>query len=161
MMPMRPDDVGDRRGTTRVPLIRILARRDPRRTVQDIMRAPVEVRPHDSVEEALRLAIANDLDRVLVTLEGRLLGVVSRWELATVDPALKVTTFLRQNVATVNAQTTVGEAEEIFRDHAPECLVVVLRGIAGVVTRRDVRAETLARERIEDDGPYVELGGSG
>jgi CBS domain-containing protein len=159
---MLPDDTEDIQNTTRVSRrIRVLARRDPRRTVQDLMRAPVEVRPHDSVEEALRLAIANELDKILVTLEGKLLGVVSRWELATVDPALKVATFLRQNVATVNPQTTIREAEDIFRVHAPECLVVVVRGIAGVVTRRDVRVETLARERIGDGGPYVELGGSG
>ena len=49
--------------------------RDPERTVAAVMRAPVEVRPDDSVEKALRLAAATELDCLLVTEAGKLAGV--------------------------------------------------------------------------------------
>ena len=114
--------------------------------LQDVVTDQVfEVSPDTSAEIAWDLMRLRRIHHLLVTHEGRIVGVLSARDFGGIKGARArklhtVGDLMTRNVVTVSITTPIRKAAEIMRSRGIGCLVVLKAGrIAGIVTDADLR----------------------
>jgi CBS domain-containing protein len=107
--------------------------------------AVVSVHPEATVEEAIRLLLANELSGLpVIDDSGRLCGIISEFQLLEVvyDPNLKnsrVKEFMTRDVLTVDESALLATVANMFIVHRIRRIPVLREGVVvGVVSRRDL-----------------------
>lgn len=134
---------------------------------------PITILPSASVEDALHLMAEKNIRHLpVMDFQGRLLGVVSEYDLAYVSPSpvtslsvqdvlyhlahLKVDEIMTREVVTVEADCPLEEAAGLMIDHGISALPVVQDGcLVGIITQTDVFR--LFLEMLEPQMPGIRL----
>jgi CBS domain-containing protein len=105
----------------------------------------VSIRPEATVEEAIELLLNHSISGAPVIDDaGRLCGIISQFQLLEVmyDPQVKtsrVRDFMTRNVLTVEEDSLLGSAVNLFVVHRIRRLPVVRQGkVVGVISRSDL-----------------------
>lgn len=124
--------------------------------VKDCMSAnPVCISPTTPVLEAINIIKKNNIGQLPVTEKGKLLGLVTRWELVSVSPSpastlsiyemnyllakMIVKEVMNKKPTTVSPLTTIEEAALIMRDNKLGSLLVIENEkLVGIITQTDV-----------------------
>jgi CBS domain-containing protein len=127
--------------------------------VRDVMDQVPTATADCCLGDALEAAFEVEADAVLVMEGLEILGFLSVWDVCQLDRGTLVGKLLGPAIATVSESTSVAEATRILRASDAPCVAVVSGvGLAGVVTRRELRRSgVLASELDEDTVPFREL----
>jgi CBS domain-containing protein len=116
--------------------------------VKDIMSSPVKtVLEHDSVEQAAKKMIANDLGSIIVTdAQGNPVGIITERDIVDrvvaenrVPREVKAETVMSRPVRITTPEADIKEAAESMRDHNIRRLVVMDEGkMIGIVSSKDI-----------------------
>ncbi len=126
-------------------------------SVKKIMSSNViTVKPEERVVHARRLMIENDIARIPVVEDGKVVGIISDKEIAFAFASIKksfprgkqqnqlrnllVKDIMKTNVITANDDISIKEAAEIMMENEVGCLPIVKSDgkIEGIVTRTDL-----------------------
>src|SRR5882757_10948484 len=123
---------------------------------------PVTIEPHKKISDALALMERYRISGVPVTLEGKLVGILTnrdlRFETRTDIPIGDVMT--KENLITVPVGTTLEEAEKILHQHRVEKLLVVNGGyeLKGLITVKDIQKKLKYPNAAKDDQGRLRVG---
>jgi CBS domain-containing protein len=116
--------------------------------VKDVMSSPVKtVLEHDSVEQAAKKMIANDLGSIIVTdAQGNPVGIITERDIVDrvvaenrVPRKVKAEAAMSRPVRITTPEADIKEAAESMRDHNIRRLVVMERGkMIGIVSSKDI-----------------------
>ena len=116
--------------------------------VKDVMSSPVKtVLEHDSVEQAAKKMIANDLGSIIVTdVQGNPVGIITEQDIVDrvvaenrVPRKVKAEAAMSRPVRITTPEADIKEAAESMRDHNIRRLVVMEEGIMiGIVSSKDI-----------------------
>ena len=116
--------------------------------VKDVMSSPVKtVLEHDSVEQAAKKMIANDLGSIIVTdAKGNPVGIITERDIVDrvvaenrVPRSVKAEATMSRPVRITTPEADIKEAAESMRDHNIRRLVVMEGGkMIGIVSSKDI-----------------------
>ncbi len=116
--------------------------------VKDVMSSPVKtVLEHDSVEQAAKKMIANDLGSIIVTdVQGNPVGIITERDIVDRVVAenreprkVKAEAAMSRPVRITTPEADIKEAAESMRDHNIRRLVVMEEGkMIGIVSSKDI-----------------------
>jgi CBS domain-containing protein len=116
--------------------------------VKDVMSSPVKtVLEHDSVEQAAKKMIANDLGSIIVTdIQGNPVGIITERDIVDrvvaenrVPRKVKAEATMSRPVRITTPEADIKEAAESMRDHNIRRLVVMEEGkMIGIVSSKDI-----------------------
>ncbi len=118
--------------------------------IRDIMtRRVITAHPDESIEEVARKLIEEEINHVpVVDEEGRIVGIVTSWDIAAAvaEGKKRLREIMTEDVVTIRPHETVNEALERMDRHNISCLPVVdeENRVVGIVTRTDI-TEALRR----------------
>ena len=116
--------------------------------VKDVMSSPVKtVLEHDSVEQAAKKMIANDLGSIIVTdAKGNPVGIITERDIVDrvvaenrVPRSVKAEATMSRPVRITTPEADIKEAAESMRDHNIRRLVVMEGGkMIGIISSKDI-----------------------
>jgi CBS domain-containing protein len=112
----------------------------------------IEISPDTSAEIAWDIMRRRRIHHLLVTHEGRIVGILSARDFGGIKGARArelhtVGDLMTRDVVTVSITTSIRRAADIMRSRGIRCLVVLKAGrVAGIVTDADLRE--LPRSRL-------------
>ena len=116
--------------------------------VKDIMSSPVQtVLEHDSIEQAAKKMIANDLGSIIVTdAQGNPVGIITERDIVArvvaenrVPRKVKAEAAMSRPVRITTPEADIKEAAESMRDHNIRRLAVMDEGrMIGIVSSKDI-----------------------
>lgn len=117
--------------------------------VCDVMRTVAAASPDESVFRAgSRMESLQMAGLPVVDTEGRLLGLLTLWDVRRSHPNRLVVDAMKTHVVTVPSNLSTWEARDLAQQHATDHLVVVDEGrLVGMVTREDL---AIAVARLTD-----------
>jgi len=132
-------------------------------TVEQIMSSPVRTVPVDlSVLEAGEVMEGEDIRRLVVQEDGRVVGVITQRDMVRILTSYmqseRVSQIMTGDVAVVPYSATVKEAAELMASRDISCLVVVMNGrVAGIFTERDLLKRVVATKQDPDQTEIQEV----
>ena len=124
-----------------------------RMTVEQIMSSPVRSLPRNlSVLEAGRIMEAENIRRLVVLEEKRLVGIVTQTDIVRVLASYSmwkdVSKLMTSDVAAIASSATVKEAAEVMASRDISCLVAMDNNdVVGIFTERDLLKRVIALKR--------------
>jgi len=118
--------------------------------IREIMTEDViTAHPDESIEEVAKTLIEEEINHIpVVDEEGKLVGIVTSWDIAAAvaEGKKKLEEIMTKDVVTIRPHETVNEALERMNKHNISCLPVVdeENRVVGIVTRTDI-TEALRR----------------
>jgi len=128
-----------------------------RMTVEQIMSSPVRSLPRNlSVLDAGRIMEAENIRRLVVLEEERLVGIVTQTDIVRVLASYSmwkdVSKLMTSDVAAIAGSATVKEAAEVMASRDISCLVAMDNNdVVGIFTERDLLKRIIALKR----NPYL------
>ncbi len=124
-----------------------------RMTVEQIMSSPVRSLPRNlSVLEASRIMEAENIRRLVVLEQERLVGIVTQTDIVRVLASYSmwkdVSKLMTSDVAAIASSATVKEAAEVMASRDISCLVAMDNNdVVGIFTERDLLKRVIALKR--------------
>lgn len=112
---------------------------------------PITITPGTTITDTNRFMIANDIRRLPVVSEGELVGLITTTDILRYfasnemfkhmkgDPlSLRIREIMVHDLKTISPQEDIGEAVQVMKDNDVGCLLVMDRGLVGILTERDI-----------------------
>ena len=118
--------------------------------IKDIMtKKPITIEIDNKVKEAKRLLSYHNIGRLLVTEDGRLIGIVTDGDLVIEhDQNAPLKDFVTENFITINQNKSIIDAAKVMEKHQISGLPVMnnKKNMVGIITVEDIIYRYLAKK---------------